>query len=119
MQLSTVQKKAIDHHYKELAAYQAHNVSHETALRSAFQNLLAVFAQSANWTLIPEQTIPNGKRSDGTLRDSFNLPRGYWEGCHTDCWVFRHFGDSGIAEVCHRVGKELLVRRTLSPLSCG
>ena len=28
---------------------------------------------------IPEQTLANGKRPDGTLRDSFNLPRGYWE----------------------------------------
>ena len=79
MQLTTAQKKAVDQYYKELAAYQAHNVSHETAVRSAFQNLLAIFAQSANWTLIPEQTLANGKRPDGTLRDSFNLPRGYWE----------------------------------------
>jgi predicted helicase len=29
--------------------------------------------------LIPEQTLANGKRPDGTLRDGFNLPRGYWE----------------------------------------
>src|SRR3954454_10368207 len=35
---------------------------HETAVRSAFQNLLAAFAQSANWMLIPEQTLANGKR---------------------------------------------------------
>src|SRR5947209_6171796 len=79
MQLTTTHKKAIDHYYKELAAYQAKQVTHETAVRSAFQNLLAAFAQSANWTLIPEQTLANGKRPDGTLRDSFNLPRGYWE----------------------------------------
>src|SRR6266566_1533043 len=79
MQISTTQKKAIDHYYKELAAYQIHKVTHETAVRSAFQNLLAAFAQSANWMLIPEQRLANGKRPDGTLRDSFNLPRGYWE----------------------------------------
>src|SRR5438874_252309 len=79
MQLTTTHKKAIDHYYKELAAYQAKQVTHETAVRSAFQNLLAAFAQTANWTLIPEQTLANGKRPDGTLRDSFNLPRGYWE----------------------------------------
>ncbi len=29
--------------------------------------------------LIPEQTLANGKRPDATLRDTFNLPRGYWE----------------------------------------
>jgi len=34
-------------------------------------------------------------------------------------WVFRDFGDSEIAEVFYRVGKEPLVRKTLSPLSCG
>ena len=79
MQLTASQKKAIDHYYAELAAYHAHKVTHETAVRSAFQNLLAAFAQSANWTLIPEQTLANGKRPDGTLRDSYNLPRGYWE----------------------------------------
>ncbi len=79
MQLTATQKKAIDHYYAELAAYHAHKVTHETAVRSAFQNLLAAFAQSASWTLIPEQTLANGKRPDGTLRDSFNLPRGYWE----------------------------------------
>ena len=40
---------------------------------------MAAYAQSANWILIPEQALANGKRPDGTLRDSFNLPRGYWE----------------------------------------
>src|SRR5947209_17056226 len=79
MQLTATHKKAIDHYYKELNAYQEKKVTHETAVRSAFQNLLALFAQSANWILIPEQRLPNGKRPDGTLRDTFNLPRGYWE----------------------------------------
>src|SRR6266702_4965087 len=72
-------RKAIDHYYQELAAYGSHNVTHETATRSAFQKLLENFAQSVNWLLILEQPLPNGKRPDGTLRDSFNLPRGYWE----------------------------------------
>jgi len=80
MQITSTHKKAIDHYYQELTAYQAHKVTHETAVRSAFQNLLATFAKSANWTLIPEQPLENGKRPDGTLRDdTYNLPRGYWE----------------------------------------
>src|SRR5437868_1250272 len=79
MQLTAIHKKAIDHYYKELSAYQEKKVTHETAVRSAFQNLLALFAQSVNWLLIPEQKLANGKRPDGTLRDTFNLPRGYWE----------------------------------------
>ncbi len=33
MQLNTAHKKAIDEYYKELAAYQSHKVTHETAVR--------------------------------------------------------------------------------------
>ena len=80
MQITSTQKKAIDQYYKELEVYHDHKVTHETAVRSAFQYLLATFAKSANWTLIPEQALENGKRPDGTLRDDiYNLPRGYWE----------------------------------------
>ncbi len=79
MQITAAHKKAIDQYYKELATYSAQSVTHELALKTAFQNLLAAFAPSVNWTLIPEQTLANGKRPDGTLRDTFSLPRGYWE----------------------------------------
>src|SRR5256714_14375446 len=79
MHITATHKRAIDHYYQELAAYHTLKVTHETGVRSAFHNLLAAFAQSANWTLIDEQTLANGKRPDGTLRDTFNLPRGYWE----------------------------------------
>jgi len=67
MQMTTIQKRAIDHYYQELAAYHEKKVTHETAVRSAFQNLLTTFAQSANWVLIPEQTLTNGKRPDGLM----------------------------------------------------
>ena len=79
MQITAVHKKAVDQYYRELAVYQLQDVTHETALRSAFQNLLAAFAPAVNWTLIPEEPLANGKRPDGTLRDTFRLPRGYWE----------------------------------------
>ncbi|MGB8347032.1 MAG: type ISP restriction/modification enzyme [Ktedonobacteraceae bacterium] len=79
MQITAAHKKAVDQYYKDLAAYQEQGVTHETAVRSAFQNLLALFAPSVNWTLIPEEPLANGKRPDGTLRDTFRLPRGYWE----------------------------------------
>src|SRR5487761_1243932 len=79
MQITTAHKKAVEQYYKELAIYKLQDVSHETAVRSAFQNLLALFAPSVNWTLIPEEPLANGKRPDGTLRDTFRLPRGYWE----------------------------------------
>jgi predicted helicase len=41
--------------------------------------LVARFAPSAGWTLIPEQRLPNGRRPDATLRDRYTLARGYWE----------------------------------------
>jgi predicted helicase len=73
----SVLKKAVERYQKELHAYDG-KARHETALRSAFLNLLAETAKRVNWTLIPEQTL--GKiRPDGVLRDAFNFRRGYWE----------------------------------------
>jgi hypothetical protein len=76
------QAKPIATYQAELARYHTHNVTHESALRTAFHNLLAAFSSQASndgWTLIPEEPLPNGKIPDGTLRDSFNLRRGFWE----------------------------------------
>ena len=74
--------KEIKRYYEELAGYAEREVVHETAVRSAFQNLLATTCKKADWHLVPEQpTRVRGKqvRPDGTLRDDFNLHRGYWE----------------------------------------
>jgi predicted helicase len=79
MQITATHKRTIDQYYKELTAYQEQDVTHETAVRSAFQYLLSAFAPGVNWILIPEEPLANGKRPDGTLRDTFRLPRGYWE----------------------------------------
>jgi len=74
---TSVLKKAVERYQKELRAYEG-KARHETALRSAFLNLLAETAKRVNWTLIPEQTL--GKiRPDGVLRDESNFRRGYWE----------------------------------------
>jgi predicted helicase len=71
--------KAITRYYKELDEYKG-KASYELALKTAFQNLLAEYARSSNWTLIPEETLAGNIRPDGTLRDNvYNLPRGYWE----------------------------------------
>ena len=70
-------KKALDRYYKELESYKG-KADYELAVRTAFQNLLAETARSVGWTLIPEQTLPNGLRPDGTLRDDY-FARGYWE----------------------------------------
>ena len=79
MHISAAQKRLVEQYYRELAAYREQDVTHETAVRSAFQNLLANFAPAVNWLLVPEEPLANGKRPDGTLRDTFRLPRGYWE----------------------------------------
>ena len=74
--------KAIQRYYEALQSYGTLDVEHETALRSAFQNLLADSAKSQGWTLVPEQRTKSGGKvviPDGTLRDSYNLHRGFWE----------------------------------------
>lgn len=80
--------KAIHAYYDGLKAYVAQDVSHETAVRSAFQNLLAETGKLHKWTLIPELTMKvKGKsiRPDGTMRDGlWFFPRGFWEAKDTD-----------------------------------
>ena len=80
--------KAVQAYYDALLAYGGQGVVHETALRSAFQNLLAETARAKGWTLVPELTIKvRGRpiRPDATLRDDeWQLPRGYWEAKDTD-----------------------------------
>jgi hypothetical protein len=74
--------KEIKRYHEELAGYATHEVAHEGATSSAFQNLLAATCKKADWHLVPQlSTRIRGKqvRPDGTLRDEFNLHHGYWE----------------------------------------
>ena len=74
--------KAIKTYYEALQAYQRQDVEHETALRSAFQNLLEQTGRRFAWTLIPELSeTAAGKaiRPDGTFRDDYYITRGHWE----------------------------------------
>lgn len=69
-------------YYQTLKSYSSHNVEHESALRTAFSNLLADSARLHGWNLIPEEAGRSGDRlirPDGTLRDRNSLPRGWWE----------------------------------------
>ncbi len=73
--------KAIQQYYQALQSYSAHHVTHEGALETAFQRLLANTARLHHWTLIPKQKLQvKGKNiyPDGTLRDLFTR-RGFWE----------------------------------------
>ena len=74
--------KAIQDYYAKLEGYGAHDVTHEMGLRSAFQQLLESTGKMHKWTLVPEQSLKvRGKtvRPDGTFRDEWHLPCGYWE----------------------------------------
>src|SRR5260370_13950032 len=79
--------KAIQRYYQALQSYSEQHVTHEGALETAFQSLLADTAPSHGWTLLPKLKLQvKGKNiyPDGTLRDLFNLRRGFWEAKDTD-----------------------------------
>ena len=74
---------SITAYYAALDRYQQHGVTHETAVRAAFQALLEACTRQLDWTLICEQTLRlpdrNPIRLDGALLDEHSLPRGTWE----------------------------------------
>ncbi len=76
--------KAIKAYYQALEAYQQQGMTHEGAVSQAFAVLLETVAKPLQWTLILEYTLPNRKRIDGALLDSFRIPRGYWEAKDTN-----------------------------------
>jgi predicted helicase len=79
--------KAIKAYYSRLGEYESQDVSHEGAVSSAFQFLLDETARLRGWILIPQQILRvNGRtiKPDGTLRDQWQLPHGYWEAKDTD-----------------------------------
>src|SRR5437868_11612658 len=66
-------------YYEALERYGGLDVTNETAIRSAMQNLLADAAKGVGWTLVPEHRLPNGRTPDGTFLDDFRMRHGYWE----------------------------------------
>ena len=75
--------KVIKDYYHSLEEFDHFGVTHESAVRSAFQTLLEGCGKQRGWKLIPEDSINLGgtKRIvvDGALIDKFKLPQGYWE----------------------------------------
>ena len=92
--------KPVKAYYESLERFESIGVSHETAVRSAFQTLLESCGKQFNWILVPEHSMTapiRGARSitplirgargvknkrivvDGALIDTFQLPHGYWE----------------------------------------
>jgi predicted helicase len=100
--------RSVKAYYESLKQYAGQDVSHETAVRSAFQNLLADIAKLHGWTLIPELSHPaktGAIRPDGTIRDDSYLPRGYWEAKDTS--------DDLDAEIRRKIGKGYPIVNTI------
>ena len=75
--------KPVREYYTALDRYAQLGVTHETAVRSAFQFLIESCGRQFDWTLVPEHSM-NGDQNnrvvvDGALIDSFRLIHGYWE----------------------------------------
>ena len=75
--------KPVKAYYESLDQFDRLGITHETAVRSAFQSLLESCGKQFGWTLVPEHpmSLNRNKRIvvDGALIDDFRLPHGYWE----------------------------------------
>jgi hypothetical protein len=75
--------KAVTTYYDALTKFTNLGVKHETAVRSAFQELLEHCARQFDWKVVPEYAIKRkGKadaKVDGALLDSYGLNHGLWE----------------------------------------
>ena len=75
--------KVVKDYYGALERFARLGVTHESAVRAAFQALLESCARQCGWTLVPEFALSGrrGKRivADGALVDDFRLTHGYWE----------------------------------------
>ncbi len=75
--------KPVKAYYATLAQFNRLGVTHETAVRGAFQGLLETCAGQRRWTVVPEWEIKranqNPLRVDGALIDEFKIPHGFWE----------------------------------------
>ena len=75
--------KPIRDYNTALNRYAQLGVTHETAVRSAFQFLLESCGRQFDWTLVPEHSMTGDQNKrivvDGALLDSFRLIHGYWE----------------------------------------
>jgi predicted helicase len=75
--------KSVQHYYEALSQFKTIGVSHEGAVRSAFQNLLEHCGRQLAWKLVLEWPIKRDRahslRVDGAMVDEFRIPHGYWE----------------------------------------
>jgi predicted helicase len=75
--------KPVQNYYEALRQFRDLGVSHEGAVRSAFQTLLEHCGRQFGWKPVPEWPIKRDRahslRVDGALVDEFRLTHGFWE----------------------------------------
>ncbi len=75
--------KPVKSYYAALDQFAQLGITHETAVRAAFQSLLEHCARQCGWTLVPEHAVSTRRAKrivvDGALIDNFRLTHGYWE----------------------------------------
>ncbi|MCA1629948.1 MAG: N-6 DNA methylase, partial [Acidobacteria bacterium] len=75
--------KPVAEYYRALVQFKTLKVTHETAVRDAFQDLLKSCCRQFGWTLVPEWSLKRAGRmplrADGALVDEFRLRHGLWE----------------------------------------
>ena len=75
--------KSVKSYYAALDQFARLSITHETAVRAAFQALLGHCARQCRWTLVPEFGVSTGRGRrivvDGALVDDFRLTHGCWE----------------------------------------
>ena len=75
--------KAVKEYYKALDQFERLDVTHETAVRSAFESLLESCGKKFKLNLVRERSITRSKNNrivvDGALLDAYNYAHGYWE----------------------------------------
>jgi predicted helicase len=75
--------KAVTAYYDSLAKFEKLGIKHETAVRTAFQELLEHCARQFDWKLVPEYAIKRkgqaDAKADGALLDNYGLNHGLWE----------------------------------------
>src|SRR5437016_3134707 len=80
--------KPVQNYYEALRQFRNLGVSHEGAVRSAFQTLLEHCGRQFGWKLVPEWQIKRNHghllRVDGALVDEYRLTHGFWEAKDTD-----------------------------------
>jgi predicted helicase len=75
--------KPVQNYYDALRQFKTIGISHEGAVRSAFQTLLEHCGRQFGWKLVAEWQIKRNHghplRVDGALLDEFRLTHGFWE----------------------------------------